>query len=93
MNPFVLIKDLYDASEVGKEIANPETWAKRAKATTTVTILVTVCLSLLKQLAGIDLGLSDAELQQIGAAVAVIGVSIAQVMSVASNPNAGKTKV
>lgn len=29
MNPFVLIKDIYQASEAGQEIAKPETWANR----------------------------------------------------------------
>lgn len=90
MNLFMVIADVYKASQAGQEIANAKTWASTGHATAVLTVLLTIGLSLLKQFSGIDLGLSDAELQQVGAAIAIVGVSISSVLHVVSNPNAGR---
>ena len=91
MNILTVISDVYNASQAGQEIVNAKTWSKRANAAAKVTILLTVGLSLLKQFSGVDLGLSDVELQQVVAAIAVVGVSIANVLHTISNPNAGRS--
>ncbi len=92
MNIFTVISDVYNASQAGQSMADARTWANRANAGAKATILLTVGLSLLKQFSGFDLGLSDADLQQIGAAVAIVGVSICNVMHTVANPNAGRDK-
>lgn len=92
MNIFTVISDVYSASQAGQEIANAKTWANRANTGAKLTILLTAGLSLFKQFSGIDIGLSDADLQQIGSAIAIVGVSVVSVMHTASNPNAGRNK-
>ena len=92
MNIITIISDLYHASQAGQEIADAKIWANRAQVAARLTVLITAVLALVKQFTGFDLGLNDADLQQIGAAIAIIGVSIANCLHVASNPNAGRTK-
>jgi hypothetical protein len=92
MNVFLLIKDIYQASEAGQEIAKPETWANRASAAANLTILLTVAFSLLKEFTNFDMGLNEDEIRQVVAGIAVFGVAISNRLHIAANPNAGTRK-
>lgn len=90
INPFTLIKDVYNASEAGQQLAKPEAWSKRASVVAALSTLIGAGLAILAQFTDIDLGLSDADIQQIASGIAVVGVAIADRLHVASNPNAGR---
>ena len=92
MNTFVLIKDIYQASEAGKEIANPANWANRASVISNMTILLTVVFSLLKDLINFDMGLNQDEIGQVAAGITVLGFAISNRLHIAANPNAGTRK-
>lgn len=90
INPFTLIKEVYDASEAGQQLATPEVWTKRASAIAALSTLIGAGLAILAQFTDIALGLTDADIQQIASGIAVVGVAIADRLHVASNPNAGR---
>jgi|GEM_PF-3761348 len=91
-NPFSVISDLNDACQAGKALENPAVWSKRATLISRFTVIITVALSFLKTFGHIDLGLSDEDIAQICSAVAIVGVSIANLLHTASNVNAGSNK-
>lgn len=91
VNPFTLIKDLYDASQAGQEMANAAAWADRAHAVAIVTTLLTALLGLLGQFHVVPDGinLTDEDVKAVALGVAAIGTPIANFLHKASNRNAG----
>lgn len=93
MNMFKLIKDVYYASESGKQLAKPSTWANRASVTATLVVFFNALVGIVGPTIGIDPSLiSPEDLQQVAAGVSVVGVIVADRLHVASNADAGKVK-
>lgn len=90
LNPFSLIKNLYDASQAGQQLADASTWSKVASATGALSTLIGVALALINQLTTIDFGLTDEQVHTIAVGIATLGCAIADRLHVASNPNAGR---
>ena len=89
-NPFSLIKNIYDASEAGQQLANAETWSKVASVTGVLSTLIGIGLALLAQFTSIDLGLTDEQVHTVAVGIATFGCAIADRLHVATNPNAGR---
>lgn len=92
INPFSLIKDIYQASEAGQQLADSKTWAKRANATQQLSILVVAGLGLANQFLSNDIQMSQEDLNYVVTGIAVVGGLIANQLHISSNPNAGRTK-
>jgi type III secretory pathway component EscS len=92
MNPFVIIKDVYDASEAGQQLANPTIWAKRATLTQQLTLLLAAVVGLANQFLGTEIQLSEEDLRYVVTGIAVVGGLVANQLHISSNPHAGRIK-
>jgi len=90
INVFSVIKDVYDASEEGKQIANPKTWANRGSAAIAIVALIQTAILLANEFLKTPITINDIDVKTIGEGVAIVGVFVANKLHVAANPNAGK---
>jgi hypothetical protein len=92
MNIFALIKAVYDASEAGKQLANPGSWAGRATATARLVVLLNTALLLVNHFLGTEFHLGPEDAQAVATGISIIGMLVVDRLHVASNEAAGKVR-
>lgn len=92
MKIFLTIREIYNALEAGKQLANPTTWANRATATAALVAFIQISLLLSGEFLTDQVNLSEGEIQAIAAIVSFIGVFISDRLHTAANKDAGKIK-
>ena len=89
MNVFDTIQQIYKATEAGKQLADPGTWAGRASLVLVLTSLINAVIPLANAFLGSRIDLGGVDVASIAQGLSVVGMLVANTIHVASNKSAG----
>lgn len=90
MTLLTLIRNIYDATQAGKELTDASTWANRATMSANLAMFATAVLPVL-QFLGLQIDVESSDIQAFSTTASVLLIWAADRLHTASNRNAGKT--